>query len=121
MTRAEIKRLAKAKWGKHALVDENKRVPDPETREIIRREYMKLKDQEPQAPPPTPAQLEYQRKHREWKEQMSLLRGRCMGTKRYRVGKILSDTPIGSCFHIAGDGDTWEEAARNAKLVKTDS
>lgn len=112
MTRAEIARRTRAKYGKKGVIEENRRAVDPETREICRREYMKLKDREPKPPAPTPEQLAHRKAWTEWKEQMSNLRGRAMGSKRYRV---LVDR--GFAMEVVGDGDSWDEAAAKAGLT----
>lgn len=114
MNRATILRLAKAKWGKTALVEENPHVPDPETRAIIRAELEKVKAQKP-APPPEV--LAYNKRLSEWNSQVSLLRSRCVGLGRYRVL-----VPLGwGGREVKGHGDTWEQAALNAKLIEPET
>ena len=115
MNRATVMRLAKAKWGKDACVQENKYAPDPETREIVRREYQKHLERKPEPPAPTPEQLKYEADLKRWKEEASNLRGKFMGLKRYKVGRIPGDSGIGPYFAVEGDGDTWERGSTTSE------
>jgi hypothetical protein len=113
MKRADVVRLAKAKFGKKAVVEEWKHALDPATRAIVRQELERLKAAEPKPPAEV---IEYNRRHAEWAKVMREVRGKLLGGKRYRV---LEDLGLGCRIH--GQGDTWEEAARQAKLLPPDS
>lgn len=109
MKRAEVVRLARAKWGKKAVVEERRDALDPETRAILKKELDKLRAQEPQPPPEVVA---YNKRHAEWYVTMKTVRDRLHCRRRYRIEENLG---LGNMIH--GDGDTWEEAARNAGLI----
>jgi hypothetical protein len=109
VNRAQVQKLARAKWGKKASVEENKHALDPETRGIVRKELERHRSARPVPPPEV---VEYNRKLSKWKEEEQRLRGLLVSSRRYRIFEDL-----GGGRWIRGDGDTWEEAARDAKLL----
>lgn len=111
MTSRQLLALARKRWGESAWLRDDRSAPDEEKRLIIRQELLRLIEEEPQAPPPTPEQLEYRKKHREWRDQRDRLRGRLV-QDRWRVG-----TTDGAITYVKGRGDTLEEAAHAAGLL----
>ena len=109
MTRAQVVKLARAKWGKKAIVEEFRGALDPETREIVKREHERHKAAKPVPPPEV---IAFNQRMIKWIEEERRLRSLAHSSRRYR---ILEDLGLGRMFH--GQGDTWEEAARSAKLL----
>jgi len=97
MTRREITKLAEAKWGKRAVVKENRSAPTPAEREEARKLLTKLRENK------TPENR---------RERDALLS--VVLSHRYWIGEIHMLPGLGPCIGVRGHGDTWEEAWERA-------
>lgn len=113
MTKAQALKLLKQKWTSHLFGEYdvaaryNPRGGTNETRDAARAE---LREHTAKKPDRTDREA-----MRAWESEKSVILGR-VHSYRCEIGH-LSETPFGRCFGIDGSGDSWEDAARAAKLI----
>jgi hypothetical protein len=115
MTKAQALKLARAKWGENGTLRDVKNASTKERREAASEELRAHRARKPVKPDSTEPDDydDYRKRFHEWRQLETSLMVVAL-SYRYSVGYM---TMGGLAFSVQGQGDTWEEACRNAGLL----